>query len=437
MPASVHIETTGCAFNVSDSEALAGVLLEAGYDIAPDAASADVLVLNACTVKDRTFLDFRRRLDEASAVFAPVGQKAPPRVVLAGCVPKAHERAATFDGFSAIGPDSIARAPEVVAATLRGEVARDLGRGEATRPRLELPSIRRNPVVEILPVARGCMSACTFCQTRLARGRLESFPAAALLERARRAVGEGARFLWVTGQDVGAWGRDSGGLLPDVLGAIADLDGDFSVRVGMTSPRWIAEDLAAWLDLLARPRVFEFLHVPVQSGSERVVSAMRRDGSVEQFRRVAEAFARRFPDGTLTTDLIVGYPEETDADFDETLRLVDELRLGFVNASRFSARPGTAAARLPPLPGATTKERSRRLAERVRAVGAERLKADVGRTTTVRVESASEDGTGRLARTRGYRAVAIAASDAPLGTTLRVELADAVPFHYSGRILRA
>ena len=162
---------------------MAGVLAEAGYVIARGAEDADLLILNTCTVKDRTFLEFRKRL---ARLRSPNG--APPKpLIVAGCIPKAYQRSDLLSGVSTLGPDTIDRAAEVVRETLRGRIVHDLDReGNSSRP--ALPTLRRNPIVEILPIAAGCRSACTFCQTRLARGRLQSFSPAEILAQARRAL---------------------------------------------------------------------------------------------------------------------------------------------------------------------------------------------------------------------------------------------------------
>jgi len=427
-PPAIYIDTSGCAFNISDGEAMAGLLRREGYRIVDDETEADLVILNTCTVKDRTFREFEKRwvsLRRAAGAARPV--------VLAGCIPKAYERLGRFDGAAAVGPASLSKLPEVVAGALQGRPLRRLAAadGEA-RPRL--PLLRRNPCVHILPIARGCRSACAFCQTRLARGRLASFSPRDLLDQARRALDEGVVEIWVTAQDTGAYGHDLGTTLPELLGRLLDLSGEFKVRLGMSSPRWVREARDAYLDLLAHPKMFRFLHVPVQSGSERVVRRMRRDGSVEDFLAIHEAFARRFPEGTLLTDLIVGYPTETESDFQATLDLVQRLRLPGINCSRFSPRPGTPAAALPQLPPSVVAARSRLLTASVRRISGEVHQAWVGRNCWALVDQRRADGRA-IARTDAYRPVLVL-GEVPLGRPVLLEIVRGEPFRFVGRPIR-
>lgn len=435
---TVYIETAGCAFNVSDGEAMAGVLKRDGFGIAESAGAADIVILNTCTVKDRSYLDFRKRFRQLREV------ESKP-VVVAGCIAKAYAKADFLGGVSTLGPDAVASVTEVVRQTLRGRavsrVGGQSGRGGRGGPgtekelsslsRSSLPIVRRNPIIEILPIARGCRSACTFCQTRLARGRLASFAPGEIVRQAERALAEGVRELWVTGQDTGAYGHDIGSSLPELLRALLELPGEFRLRLGMSSPQWIDERLAEMLDVFAHPKIFRFLHVPVQSGSERVLREMRRDGTAAQFERIHEAFIERFPEGTVLTDIIAGYPTETEADFEETLELLCRVRLPGVNCSRFSPRPGTPAARLRPLPSSVISERSKRLMNLVKEISGEYHAARVGKCVSVLIDQAGPRGSV-IGRTASYRPVMIR-EDLKFGSSAEVEILKGEPFRFVGR----
>lgn len=407
---------------------MAGVLRRAGHQIVANADAADLLILNTCTVKDKTMRTFRRRLSRLSL---PADGRAPRPVVISGCIPKAQPDAAFLKSYPLLGPDAVGRVSEVVEDALRGVPSRILY-SDQSHGRNRLPVLRRNPAVEILPIARGCRSACTFCQTRLARGRLISFPPEEILAQACRALAEGVSIFWVTGQDTGAYGHDTGIPLDELMRALLDLPGEFRVRLGMSSPQWIAERMEPIMAMLEHPKMFKFLHVPLQSGSDSVLKHMKRDGGVEEFRKIHAAFRERFPKGSFVTDLIVGYPTETDSDFEATLELVRELRIGLINVSKFSPRPGTAAAKLTMLPHEVIKQRAARLLDEARKISRETLSGLVGSNCEVIVEQTATNGKYCIGRTTEYRPVHVDGASQP-GERFKVTITASTEFHLSGR----
>jgi len=425
---SVFIETYGCAFNWADSEALEGLLANADCRIAADPATADVVILNSCTVKDRTCLDFRKRLASLAERRRRQGR---PAIVVAGCAPQANPREPMLEDLACIGPNNLSAVLQAVDAALEGRPFR--GVPEGGEARLELPWHRRNPAVEILPINRGCRSACAFCQTRLARGRLASFPIPDIVRRARTTVAEGVREIWLTSQDTGAYGADIGARLPDLLEALASLEGDFKIRLGMSSPQWVHRDLKRLLDVFDSPRFCQFLHAPVQSGDDRVLRAMRRGNTVAQFEEVCAAFRRRFPQMALWTDVIVGFPTETDEEFQRTLELLRRVRPATVNRSRFSPRPGTAAACMPQLPSRVVSERSRRLTVLVEEISASGLAEWAGWQGEAWVSEIKRPGSA-VARNFAYRPIILQGQFQP-GQRLHVRVVGANVYHLIGEIL--
>lgn len=201
--------------------------------------------------------------------------------------------------------------------------------------------------------------------------------------------------------------------------------------MGMTSPQWVSEQLDDYLRLFDHPKMFRFFHVPIQSGSDRVLREMKREGRVAAFEEIHRSFTERFPDSTFLTDIIVGYPTETEADFDRTLEMIERLRLPGSNISKFSARPGTAAARLDAHHSSVVAQRSKALTALVRNLAADYHAARIGRRYSVLVNQIRPDGK-RLGRTDAYRNVML---DSPceLGDRLDVEIIEAGTFSLKGR----
>ena len=422
----VHIETYGCAFNTSDSEVMAGVLERAGFTLVDDAAAADVVVVNSCTVKDRTVLDLRRRMNELGR-----GDRV-PALVLAGCVPRVPGQAREFESVSQMGPDNVGQIAEVVRRTLAGERVKVTQREHP--PRLLLPKRRKNPAVEIIPISKGCLGDCTFCQTVLARGRLHSFEEDDIIAAVEAAVADGVSMMWLTSQDCGAYGIDRGTNLPRLLRRVARVAGDFMVRVGMANPDLVKPWADEFAEALSHPKFFQFAHIPVQAGSDAVLAAMGREYAAADFREIASVLRARLSDLTLATDIIVGFPTESDDDFAATLQLLEETAVPVVNRSRYSARPGTRAARLAGLESRVISARSKQLAARAAAVNRRALAPLVGRAMWAIAEDTPRAGI-TMFRTRQYVPVIVAESHTP-GTRITVEITGVEGFHATGRRVR-
>ena len=351
------MRTWGCSHNVSDSEYMAGALEAYGYsvtDVEVDLPSADCAVLNSCTVKGPSQQAFMNMVKKCQTLGVPL--------VVAGCVPQGQRDMPELQSVSIIGTQQIDRVTEAVEQTLAGNTVRLLSK--ASLPRLDMPKVRRNPLVEIIPLSTGCLGSCTYCKTRHARGVLGSYDPDAIVARVESAVADGVQEIWLSSEDTGAYGRDIGSSLVQLLRRILDkLPQDCStmLRVGMTNPPFILAQLYELAAILNDPRVFKFLHVPVQAGSNAVLRAMRREYTREEFERVASFLKRKVPGIYFSTDIICGFPGETEADFEETLTLIAKHQFVAVHISQFYARPGTPAARMKQIATSVKKDRSRRL----------------------------------------------------------------------------
>ncbi|MES1916002.1 MAG: Threonylcarbamoyladenosine tRNA methylthiotransferase, variant 2, partial [Cercozoa sp. M6MM] len=354
---SVYIRTWGCSHNNSDGEYMSGQLAAAGFrvtDKQSEASDCDVWLLNSCTVKNPSQDTFHNAVRDA--------EKYGARVVLAGCVPQGEPTHMMHKTASIIGVQQIDRVVEVVEETLRGRQVQLLGERKDGGARLHLPKIRKNPFVEIIPVNTGCLNQCTYCKTKAARGDLRSYVPEEIWARVKDVVADGVREIWLTSEDLGAYGRDIGRSLPELLSGIVELLPEgVMLRLGMTNPPYIREHVDAIAKIMQHPRVYAFLHLPVQAASDRVLHDMRREYTCEDFEEVVRRLREQVPNITLATDIICGFPGETEEEFDETLELVDRHRFPIVNISKFYPRPGTPAARMRRVPTSEVKRRSKAL----------------------------------------------------------------------------
>ncbi|MFH1789340.1 MAG: tRNA (N(6)-L-threonylcarbamoyladenosine(37)-C(2))-methylthiotransferase, partial [Candidatus Altiarchaeota archaeon] len=399
-------------------ERIVGLLLGHGFDVGDN---GEVVVVNTCTVKSPTESKIRKRLRELSAK----GRS----VVVAGCIPAADQSIVEeFPVFSFIGTN-VSDVVAAVEATASGGRYVNIG---SSGDKMCIPKVRANPIVEIVPILEGCLGSCSYCIVRKARGALKSYPMADIVGRVREAVSEGVREIWLTSQDNSAYGKDADSTLPELLRAVSEVEGEFMVRVGMANPNHVAGFLDELVDAFTDERIYRFLHVPVQSGSDTVLSEMGRRYIVDDFKAIVDAFRKRY-DATISTDVIAGYPTETEEAFQETISLIKEVEPDVLNVSRFWARPGTEAAKLKQLPGRETKRRSRILNEVFEKVGFERNSKWVGWRGTALASEKNADGT-YTCRNSHYKPIVIKSGKDVFGRFVNVEVREATYFDLRGKI---
>ena len=288
----VYIKTWGCTHNNSDSEYMAGLLDENGYQLVEDPSAADLWLLNSCTVKSPSEDHFRNAINE--------GLKLGKYVVLAGCVAQSAPKSGYLAKLSIIGVQQIDRVVEVVEESLKGNTVRLLGvrkqgKRKAGGSSLHLPKIRRNPLIEIIPINTGCLNQCTYCKTKHARGQLGSYEIEDIVLRAQEAFKEGVKEIWLTSEDTGAYGRDIGTNLPELLYALIKvIPDDCMLRIGMTNPPYILEHLDAMADILSNPKIYSFLHIPVQAGSDAVLGDMKREYCNQDFCQIVDFLREKY-----------------------------------------------------------------------------------------------------------------------------------------------
>jgi MiaB-like tRNA modifying enzyme len=422
--ARVYVEVYGCSANRADAEIASGLLLEAGHEIVDLVDDADVSVLLTCIVKTPTERKVVRRLRE-------LGDR---HIVVAGCMPKAQRSLVEEVSPNAclVGPDDVARIPDAVSADAAGEKIVCL---DGTSPdRTCLPRLRFSGLVHIAPISAGCLGNCSYCIVKLARGRLRSFPVERIVRDAEEAISSGCKEIWVTAEDTAAYDY-SGVRLPDLLRSLEKIDGDFMIRVGMMTPNSALPIVDDLVDAFRGEKVFQFLHAPVQAGSDDVLARMRRRYSVTDFKELVTRFREGVPGIGVSTDIICGFPGESEEQFKESLFLVEWLRPDALNMNRFWPRPGTEAVELEgQLNGRITKYRSRRLDELWTKVGREANKSWLGWEGEILLDELGHSG-AKMGRTRSYKAVTVV-TKARIGEWIRVKITGAERAYLFGEDIR-
>ncbi|MBU0527917.1 tRNA (N(6)-L-threonylcarbamoyladenosine(37)-C(2))-methylthiotransferase [Candidatus Micrarchaeota archaeon] len=416
----VFIETYGCTLNQADSDILKALVQER-HEIVLNEDECELIILNTCTVKGTTENKIFSRLETLSKKF-----------VVCGCMDA--ERIRKFaPNAPIVGTSSLNSINDAIDDALAGKST------IYKKPESKdyLPKLLSAPIMRI-PINDGCLSSCNFCQTKLSRPYLRSYFPKTIVNWINKSVGAGAREIQLTSMDSGAYGRDIKTNLIELLDLILDdnsstkSEEEYLIRLGMLNPNHAKEMLPELIRIFKNRKFYKFLHVPVQAGSEKVVKEMNRDHSVADFVEIANAFRREIPEFVISTDIIVGYPTETEDDFEKTLDLLRNVRPDIINISRFSPRPGTKAQKLKQLPTQELKRRSREttlLSSEIRSQSRRNL---IGKEYTILITESYPDFRGRNVN---YQQVVVKEFGGKLGERAKVKIIDADQNSLFGEII--
>jgi MiaB-like tRNA modifying enzyme len=422
----VFIETYGCTFNQADSQIIAGVLEENQIDIVDSIDEADVIIVNTCYVKLPTENKVVYKIQQLQKQFPD------KKIIVGGCMVEIDPEKLEKIGpnCSWIGPHQLNKAADVVNATYCGEIIRESGFSKESK--VGVPKSVDDGLIHIIQICEGCLGACTFCCTRFARGPLNSYPISDIVQEAKAAIENGACEIQLTAQDTAAFGRDSGEKLSDLIKEVANLEGDFKVRVGMMHPKNILNDVDEIIDAIKHPKVYDFIHLPIQSGSDKVLSDMRRGHTIAQYLDIISKFKKEIPDITLAVDIIVGYPTETDEDFDLTVELLENIKPSLIHLSKYQHRKGAISSSLKEIPRPVMKKRSKFLSEIKSEITAEENLQLVGTVQNVLVVEKGSKG-GFIAKTDNY--IPVIVHDVELGSFVKVKITDATATYLKSELL--
>ncbi len=426
----VHIKSFGCQMNVYDGQRMADILSHQGYEETATPEGADLILLNTCHIRDRAVQKVYTELGKLRDIKKAQGTEGQDtKIVVAGCVAQAEgseiqRRQPAVD--LVVGPQAYHRLPELLAeAGKRRVVDTDLPVEDkfGFLPAPKRQAILARGVSAFVTVQEGCDKFCAFCVVPYTRGAEFSRPVSQIMAEVERLAEAGVRDVTLIGQNVNAYhGEGPDGAvwrLARLMHRVAAVPGIARIRYSTSHPRDMDDDLiAAHRDL---PQVMPFLHLPVQAGSDRILAAMNRKHTGDEYRRLIERIRAARPDIALSSDFIVGFPGETDADFEDTIRLVDEIGFASSYSFNYSPRPGTPAADLDAqIPRDVMNERLYRLQARIEHHRQAFNAAMVGRTVDVLLERPGRYP-GQLAGKSPYlQAVQIESETNQIGDIVRV-----------------
>jgi threonylcarbamoyladenosine tRNA methylthiotransferase CDKAL1 len=331
----IYIETYGCTANQNNSEILAGLLTMGGYSITNNEKIADIIILNTCVVKKKTENKIKRRIQDLSLEKNKL-------IIVAGCMPQTDSKQ-----IKKLNPDIIQIGTHHFKDILN--LIRDYKENKLTsikqkeylinknEEKLVLPKIPLNKLISITQISEGCFGSCSYCKTCLAKNKLYSYSIENIVKSIESDLENGAKEIWITSQDNASYGMDKGRqMLPELLNKILGLKHNFKLRIGMMNPNNLYTILEEIIELYKNKKVYKFLHIPIQSASDDVLVDMNRHYKIKIVEEIINQFKEEFPSLVLSTDIIVGYPTETDIDFKKNIEFIKKFKPDVFNLSKFS-----------------------------------------------------------------------------------------------------
>ncbi|MDQ4418980.1 tRNA (N6-isopentenyl adenosine(37)-C2)-methylthiotransferase MiaB [Sphingobium sp. DEHP117] len=432
-PRTFHVKSFGCQMNVYDGERMAEMLGAQGMTAAEDGLSADMVVLNTCHIREKA----------AEKVYSDIGRLrredgSRPMIAVAGCVaqaegPEITRRTKMVD--IVVGPQAYHRLPELVDKAVRGEEALDTDMPAASKFGA-LPGRAKQPrPTAFLTVQEGCDKFCTYCVVPYTRGAEISRPWDAILDEAKALVDGGAKEITLLGQNVNAWGDDTGRGLHDLIRALDRVDGLQRIRYTTSHPNDMTDGLiAAHAEV---EKLMPYLHLPVQSGSDPILKAMNRSHTRDSYLRLLDKVRTVRPDIALSGDFIVGFPGETDADFEATMSLIREVGYAYAFSFKYSPRPGTPAAEMAnQIAPELMDERLKQLQTQITSDQLAFNQRTVGKSCPVLIEKAGRKPGQLVGKSPWLQSVHVYAEGAQIGDMVNVEIVSAGPNSLAGELVQ-
>jgi MiaB-like tRNA modifying enzyme len=413
----VYIKTFGCSANKIEEEIIRRKLISSGFYITDSINDADVIIVNTCTVRTETDLKIMKYLSSIN--------RTNKKIIVTGCMASAQPAliAKNFPSCSIISP--ISKIDEAIKNNIK--ICLDKEKLIDTFPYI-------NGIKASILIARGCLGNCSYCIVRIAKGTLKSIHYDIIKNNLLEALNYGAKEIRISAQDTGVYGYDIGVNLAFLLNKLIEIPKDFIMRIGMFKPSSVLPFLNQLLDSYSSEKIYKFIHIPVQSGSNKILEKMNRGYNIETFKKVLNAFKERFPNITLYTDIIVGFPGEEEYEFNETYKLLMEIKPDKTHISRFTPRPHTLAAAMPQVPEYIKKKRSKELSRITKEIQLENNSKWIGKIVEALVIERNNNRI--LARTKEYKNIILPNCNISLGEKIEVMIDDATPFCLIGRITK-
>ncbi len=417
----IYFETYGCTANYNSTEIMKGLVRQAGLNITKNTNIADIIVINSCIVKEPTEEKIRRQIQDLL--------KQGKTIILAGCMPKINCQKFQQDNLYLLDTHNIKKINDLIKDIIAKTYDEEIYLKDSNEIKVDLPKIPKEKFIGITQISEGCLGQCTYCMTRLAKGKLFSYPENKIIKSIKNDLDSGCKEIWITSQDNANYENEKNKYsLPDFIKKILNLKGKFYLRIGMMNPDNVLKILPELIDIYKDKKIFKFLHIPVQSGSNKILKSMKRNYTKEDFWKIVNAFKKEFPDMHISTDVIIGFPEETEKDFKETYDLIKKLEPETINFSKFWPRPHTLASKMKLIDKEIIKKRILKIAKLHKEICNKKQKEFLNTEHKVLIDQKGFANT-YLARDINYKLFAVQSKEKILGKFVNVKVNKITP-HY-------
>ncbi len=429
MQSYIYIQTFGCTANQNNSEILKGILTQSGYQITNNQDIADIIILNTCIVKQKTEDKIKRKIQDLK-------KQKNKLIIITGCMPETDAKAIQQLNNKAIllgthhMKDIINLIKDHQDNKLKDEKYLDYQREE----KLNLPKLPINKLISICQISEGCLGNCSYCKTKLAKGKLFSYPEQDIIKTIESDLKQGAKEVWITSQDNANYGMDKENKkqkLPELLKKILSLNHKFKLRLGMMDPNNVVPILDELIEIYKHPKVYKFLHIPIQSASNKILKHMNRLYTIEQAEQIIEKFKKQISNITISTDIIVGYPTETKKNHEQNLDFIKKIKPDVFNLSKMSIHKGTEAFKYKPLQIKIIHKRAKELMQEHRKTALQNKQKFLNKTIKVFVNKKLDENFFE-SRDENYNIVLINNKDNLLGKNIKVKVKGVGVHHIIG-----
>jgi len=422
----VYVESYGCTHNRSEAIEFGEAMRHSGISVNSDGETDDTVVIFTCTVITATENHMIRRIRQLLAE----GKK----VIVAGCMAEVQEKLLKkmfgdriiITGISSYGKNY---------SGLKTDVLKIINKKSNTGEKFKATTSNQGNYAYPIAISQGCLGNCSYCITKFARGNLVTYDENVITEKLKKGLNQNIFEINITSQDTGVYGMDLDGRphLTELIEKLSYIEGNYMMRIGMMNPFGFLLDREAFVKMYSLPHVFRFAHIPVQSGNNDILKMMKRPYTVENFLDIINDLRGAYPDITISTDIIVGFPGETEETFNDSIDLIKRIKPSVLNITRFSARPGTEAAVMKDnIPGSKLKEWSRHLTSIFKKISTEENEKYLGRNIWATVTEHVKKGTSML-RDINYKPI-IVKKILPVGKTVNVRITGCTPSYLIGVI---